>query len=318
MSIAILCGKDTEQAHHYQPYAKSFSTAITNADPMISVQTWPDITHPNDVEMALVWDYAAGELNKLHQLKCIVSLGAGVDHIMSDDSLPTNIPVVRIVDKYMVQDITQYVVATTLHYIKRFDHWDKCATQGEWAKQPPFKLDNIKVGIMGLGNLGGAAAKALSQLGITVSGWSRKKKNLSFIQSFSGKGELELFLSQTDILVCMLPLTPSTENILNHETFSQLPFGSYVINLGRGNHLVDNDLLGALETGQIAGATLDVFRQEPLPKNHPFWQHPNIRITPHIASVTNPKTAAKQIIENYHRLQLGKRLLHEVDIKAGY
>ena len=182
----------------------------------------------------------------------------------------------------------------------------------------PFNFLDKTVGIMGLGFLGTHTAKTLHSLGVKVIGWSQSPKQLSEIRYFAGAGEFKDFLAQTDILVCMLPLTPNTQNILNLNNFNCLPKGAYLINIGRGEHLVENDLLAALDSGQLTGACLDVFRQEPLPPEHPFWLHPRIRVTPHIASVTNPATALPQILENYRRMRAGEPLLNCVDVQKGY
>ena len=171
---------------------------------------------------------------------------------------------------------------------------------------------------MGLGQLGADAAKKLYQLGFQVTGWSRTPKKVDGVQSFAGDGALNDFLSLANVLICLLPLTPATKGILNYKTFEKLPAGSYLINVARGAHLVEQDLLEALETGRISGACLDVFQVEPLPVGHPFWNHPKIIITPHISSLTYPKAVVPQIVENYHRTKLGKPLLNQVDIERGY
>jgi glyoxylate/hydroxypyruvate reductase len=176
----------------------------------------------------------------------------------------------------------------------------------------------VRVGIMGLGHLGSDAAVKLRALGFAVSGWSRTARQMESVRCFAGAGELESFLAQADILICLLPLTPATEGILNRETFSKLPRGAYLINAARGDHLVEEDLLDALESSQVGGACLDVFRKEPLPESHPFWKHPCVTLTPHVASLTYPKAVAPQIVENYRRVRAGKPPLHAVDIGRGY
>jgi glyoxylate/hydroxypyruvate reductase A len=171
---------------------------------------------------------------------------------------------------------------------------------------------------MGLGQLGKDAAKKLSYLGFPVSGWSQTPKDIEGVKCFAGDKALEDFLSQARILICMLPLTPKTKGILNHKTFAKLPAGAYIINIARGQHLIENDLLAALDSGQLGGACLDVFEVEPLPEDHPFWSHPKILVTPHISSITYPQTVAPQIIENYQRAKTGDPLLHVVDMERGY
>jgi glyoxylate/hydroxypyruvate reductase A len=176
----------------------------------------------------------------------------------------------------------------------------------------------MQIGIMGLGQLGKDAAKKLAYLGFPVSGWSQTPKDIEGVTCLAGDDALDHFLSQTRILICMLPLTPKTKGILSQKTFAKLPAGAYLINIARGRHLIEKDLLTALDSGHLAGACLDVFEVEPLPEDHPFWSHPKIFITPHISSLTYPKTVAPQIIENYRRTITGNPLLHVVDVERGY
>lgn len=318
MAMLLICGRNKTEAKTYNWFIRDCIQGIQQNDAEIELRVWPDVGNHDDIQFAMVWRHPPGELQRYPNLKCIASLGAGVDHILSDPHLPLHVPIVRVVDKHMAVDITQYVVAMTLSYIKRLTHWQQCQQQNRWCKQPPFNFAQRQIGIMGLGFLGKKAANALHDLGLHVTGWSRTKKVSDKIQCFSGTQEFELFLSQSDVLICMLPLTSQTENILNKDTFTHLPFGAYLINLARGHHLVEADLLAALESGQLSGACLDVFRQEPLPKKHPFWTHPKIQVTPHIASVTNPLTIAPQLVENYHRALKGFELLNQVDITRGY
>ena len=182
----------------------------------------------------------------------------------------------------------------------------------------PQNLGDITVGVMGLGKIGSAVAIRLHQLGFQVLGWSRRTKSIAGVQVFIGQQQRTDFLAASKILVCLLPLTAETENILNSETLAQLPQGAYVINVARGNHVVEEDLLSLLNNKHLAGACLDVFRQEPLPQGHPFWSHPQITVTPHIASLTNPVSVALQIVDNYRRLYAGQPLLNQVDIQQGY
>jgi glyoxylate/hydroxypyruvate reductase A len=171
---------------------------------------------------------------------------------------------------------------------------------------------------MGLGHLGADAALKLRALGFAVAGWSRSAKQVEGVRSFAGDSDLDLFLAQADILVCLLPLTPATRGILNRRTLAALPKGAYVVNAARGEHLVEEELLEAIESGHLSGACLDVFRKEPLPETHPFWSHPRVTVTPHVASLTYPKAVAPQIVENYRRVCAGRPPLHAVDIRRGY
>lgn len=317
MAILILTEADKNEPEIFKWFFDKWKKALNELDPNIEVRVWPNVGDPKDILLILAWRYPYGELNNYPNLKCITSIGAGVDHIMEDPKRPENIPVARIIDKNLERDMTQYVVASTLNYIKRFDHWADNQRKQLWKKDLPINFSSSQVGVMGLGFLGKNLAKALNQLGLHVSGWSHRKKNIEHVQCFEGK-DLQAFLSQANILICLLPLTPDTKNILNKQTLHYLPQGAFLINVARGNLLVDEHLLEALDSGQLSGACLDVFREEPLPKDHPFWNHPKIKITPHIASVTNPRSAASQIIENYHRILQGQELINTIDIKRGY
>ena len=266
--------------------------------------------------MALVTDWH--RLKNYHNLKCIASLGAGVDHIIGDPDLPEGVPVTRVVEYSMAQSMSEYVVLSVLNYCRQFDAYQADQAKKQWHPRRPLLAQDMGIGIMGLGRLGADAAKKLSYIGFPVAGWSQTPKNIAGIQSFAGDDALAGFLSRSQILICLLPLTPVTKGILNRKTFEQLPVGAYLINVARGQHLVENDLLQALDSGQLAGACLDVFEVEPLPEDHPFWVHPKIRVTPHISSLTFSKAIAPQIIENYRRTKTGKPLMNVVDLKRGY
>ncbi len=287
-------------------------------EPGIDIRVWPEVGNSSEIEFALCWNHPPGELIKYKNLTCIASLGAGVDHLTRDPDLPDGVPVTRVVENSMAQSMSEYVVLSALNYCRQFDAYRSDQHQSLWHPRRPRLAEDTHIGIMGLGQLGSDAAKKLSHLGFTVSGWSRTPKNINGVQCFAGEDGFVDFLSRSQILICLLPLTPSTKGILKRKTFDQLPKGAYVINVARGQHLVENDLVEALDSGRLAGACLDVFDVEPLPKNHPFWSHPKIKITPHISSITFPKAVAPQIIENYRRAKTGRPLLNVVDLKRGY
>lgn len=287
-------------------------------EPGIEIRVWPEVGNSREVEFALCWNHPPGELSKYKNLKCIASLGAGVDHLTRDPHLPDSVPVTRVVEESMAQSMSEYVVLSVLNYCRQFDAYRADQDQRHWQPRKPRLAEDTLIGIMGLGQLGSDAAKKLRYIGFRVSGWSRTPKNINGVQCFAGKDGFENFLSRSQILICLLPLTPSTKGILNRKTFDQLPDGAYVINVARGQHLVENDLIAALDSGRLAGACLDVFDVEPLPVSHPFWRHPKIKVTPHISSITFPKAVAPQIIENYRRAKTGRPLLNVVDLKRGY
>lgn len=317
MSLAIIVGRNAEDQKNFPWFIQSFRQSFLKLQPDLSIEVYPDITNYEKVDFVTVWRHPAGIWNLFPHLKCVAALSAGVDHIILDADLPENIPIVRVMDPAMATDITQYVVAIVLSIIKKLDCWQSAQREKQWNKQPPFNLAHKTIGILGLGFLGSQAASALDYLGLKVIGWSNSLKNLN-IKNFVGQEQLLSFLAQTDILICMLPLTTATRNILNKQLFSHLPQGAYLINVGRGEHLVEKDLLEALNSGHLSGACLDVFVEEPLPNKHPFWDHPQIKVTPHIASVTNPETAAQQIYDNYCRMLVNQPLLNRVDRLKGY
>ena len=217
--------------------------------------------------------------------------------------------------------MTEYVLLAVLNHYRQFDKYRAYQEKREWIREsiPPIpRRSEVRVGIMGLGQLGGDAAVKLRHLGFQVGGWSLTPKDIDGIRSFHGDQQFNEFLSKTNILVCLLPLTPKTRNILNRNSFDKLPRGAYLINVARGEHLVEEDLFEALDRKQLSGACLDVFRTEPLCKDHPFWTYPQIIVTPHISSWTDRESVAPQIIENYRRVKTGEKLLNEVDIERGY
>ncbi len=309
MAILILCaGEDPE------PWVLS----LREQDPNCDIRVWPNVGHPRDVLLALVWNHPRGELARYPNLRCIASMGAGVDHILSDPALPRGVPITKVVDKSLTSSMVEYVVLSVLDFSRDMQKYRADQRERRWAPRFPRPRDQLGVGIMGLGELGGACARKLSDMGYKVLGWRRTACSLEGVATFWGEDQLGNFLAGTDVLVCLLPLTPETEGILNKETFRRLRPGAFLINVARGRHLVEEDLLEALEKGQLSGARLDVFSQEPLPSDHPFWAHPRIQLTPHISSLTEPKAVAPQILENYRRVCRSIEPLNRVDPHRGY
>lgn len=296
----------------------SWAKHLSSLAPDIDIRVWPDAGNPEEIEFALSWHHPPGELNKFKNLKCIASMGAGVDHILADPQLPEGVPITRVVEHSMAQSMSEYVVLAVLNFCRQFDKYRADQAQNQWHPCRPLLAEGLNIGIMGLGQLGQDAAKKLGYLGFPVTGWSRTPKEIAGLKSLAGQDKLDDFLSLSRILICMLPLTPKTAGILNQRIFGKLPAGAYLINVARGQHLVENDLIAALDSGQLAGACLDVFEVEPLPQDHPFWRHPKIIVTPHISSITFPRAVAPQIIENYLRIKSGKRPVNRVDMDRGY
>ena len=292
--------------------------ALLAAESNLQVYTYHDEHDKGTIDMALVWKHPQGTLADYANLKCIASSGAGVDFIFEDPDAPTHLPITRVVDEFLAKDMSEHVLAVILSYLKHLGRYRVDQTNKIWRPIQYHRIADFKVGILGLGALGQALAKDLVKFGFAVQGWSNSRKSIEGVWSFAGQVELGQFLETTEILVCLLPLTKETSGILNERLFLQLPKGAYVINVARGGHLVDEDLLEMLDNGHLSGAGLDVYHQEPLNADHPFWEHPKIHMTPHYASVSDTDSVVPQIIENYRRLQAGEPLLNLVSKSKGY
>ena len=285
--------------------------------PELDIRVWPDTGPVVDIDVALVWQPPPGELRRFPNLKLIISRVMGVDHLLQDPALPS-VPLARIVDPSIVTQMAEYVCLAVLHYHRHIDDYERQQRERCWRRLPLAETARRTVGLLGLGAIGSHAVRQLTALGFPVLAWSRSPKTLEGVDCFHGPEGFEPFLRRSTVLVCLLPLTGETKGIIDAATLALLPVGAYVVNCARGGHLVEEDLLAALDRGHIAGATLDVFQREPLPADHPFWTHPKIRVTPHIAGITNPRTTAPQIVENIRRLSKGLPLLNPVDRVRGY
>jgi glyoxylate/hydroxypyruvate reductase A len=297
---------------------RGWAAELARRLPGAEVRVWPEIGNPDDIEFCVGWAFPPGSLRKFSNLKALQSLGAGVDHVFLDPDLPETLPIARIVDPSMTEDMTQWVVLNVLRFHKQDVEYRQLQAEGRWHELPPPAWQSRRVGVMGLGELGGHALRRLQQFGFPIAGWSRTAKPMEGIETFAGADGLRPFLARTDIVVVLLPLTPATEDLLNRERLSWLPHGAFVINGGRGRLLVDEDLVALLDAGHLGGAALDVFRREPLEPSHPFWRHPKVVITPHVSALTRAETAAPQIVENYRRALTGRPLLHPVDRHRRY
>ncbi len=309
--MALLFKSDTDRADIWQD-------AIAKLMPDLEFRIWPEIGEPADIEYALIWNPPKGALAELPNLKVIFSMGAGIDHLASDPDLPADIPVVRMVDEGLTLGMTEFVVMAVLRHHRRIHDYEAQQRQKRWEQIITPLAPDRKVGILGLGVLGSDAAEKLAYLGFDVAGWSRTQKSLPGIECFSGEEGLRTFLRRTEILVCLLPLTESTKGILKAENLSLLPQGACLINVARGGHMIPEDVLAALDSGQLAAATLDVFPEEPLPASSPFWEHSKVLVIPHCASVTLPTTAAAKVVEGIEAARSGKPLQNVVDFERGY
>lgn len=297
--------------------AQAWRRALLHRLPDLDFRTWPDTGDLAEIDAALVWRVPPGLLRTLPNLKAVLSLGAGVDAMLADPTLP-ELPLCRLIDRSLTRMMSEFVFLLVLKYHRGLDVYAAQQRQALWRFHLPPVPQATRVGILGLGELGTDAARMLAGHGFTVRGWSRSKKQLPGIECYAGAAELAEFLGQTDILVCLLPLTADTAGILDARLFAQLPQGARLINVARGRHLVEPDLLDALESGQLAHASLDVLREEPLPAAHPFWRHPRIDLTPHVASFSEPEIAADGVAENLRRLRDGRPLRNVVDRQRGY
>ncbi len=266
--------------------------------PRWEVISLKNATAPEEIDFAVVWRPRTGDLADFPNLKAIVSIGAGIDHVLADARRPKGVPIIRTVGRDLTQRMQEYVALHVLRHHRDMPRQLQAQAEGEWHSIVVPVASNRTVGVMGLGNLGAAAARVLMRVGFKTRGWSRSAKELDGVDTFVGKAEHDRFLDGCEILVNLLPLTPETSGILNSSLFAKLPLGACVINCARGPHLVENDLLAALGTGQIRQATLDVFHQEPLPADHPFWSHPAVTVTPHVASRIDAETGSRLIAQN--------------------
>lgn len=291
---------------------------LRDAIPGLDFRVWPDVGDPGQVEAAIVWKAPQGELRKYPNLKLIINLGAGVDSIVQDRSLPAGIPIVRIADPDMSRMMAQFVLAAVLRHYRDFVSFARAQKERRWHYIHPREAPTCSVGVMGLGNLGAMAASELARQGLKVAGWARSPKSIEGVESFHGKSGLAPFLARTEILAVMLPLTPETEGILDAHALGLLPRGAKLINVGRGRLMDEEALIAAIRSGHIAEATLDVFQTEPLPSDSPLWAFDQVLVTPHLASVAIPRTAARQVAENLRRVKAGEPLINVVDPQRGY
>ena len=298
-------------------HPQSLSNALKSLDPELNIEIGPEnVKNPSAVQFAVDWKNPEGHLLNYPNLKAISSYGHGVDNLLSDTKLPYGIPIVRLKDESMANLMSEYLLAVVLLQRRQFLEYAKNPEFSEWGTSKYHPGNQI--GILGLGYLGQASAKVFLKMGFNVAGWSRRMKQIDGISCFSNTYGLKKMLTQTDYLINLLPNTSATQDLLNYQTLSTLKRGAYVINVGRGQTLVDKDLTDLLDCGHLSGACLDVFRTEPLPEDHQFRNHNKILITPHNSSTTRAESAAKQILENYRRAISGKKLLNIVDIKHGY
>ncbi|HID9396523.1 TPA: glyoxylate/hydroxypyruvate reductase GhrA [Serratia marcescens] len=309
---------------YYHPLfnAQEWLAGIKQRLPQAEIREWQR-GDERPADYALVWRPPHEMLANRRDLKAVFALGAGVDAILDQErkhpgTLPAGVPLLRLEDTGMAQQMQEYALSYALRYFRRFDEYQALQQRQEWQPLDPHSLDDFTIGILGAGVLGQSVARKLTEFGFRVRCWSRSAKQINGVQSFAGEAQRAAFLDGVKLLINLLPNTPETVGILNCELFAQLSTGAYLINIARGAHLVEADLLAALEQGQLAAATLDVFAREPLPQDHPFWRHPRVTITPHIAAITLPQQAMDQIAANIRALEAGHAPAGVVDRQRGY
>ncbi|APZ47719.1 glyoxylate/hydroxypyruvate reductase A [Polaribacter reichenbachii] len=296
------------------PWKKELETKLPNE----TIEVYPNVKNNKNVEFVICWKPKKHILKKIPNIKVIHSVGASIDHIINSQTVKKDQIITRIVDEKLSDDMWEFLLTIVLSELKNMNRYAAQQNQKLWQQLAYRSINNTTVSILGLGKIGSYVAQKFAQIGFNVKGWSNSAKQIENVTSFSGENEFNLCLNNSDFLINLLPLTPKTKGILNTKTFQQLPKNAFIINVGRGEHLITKDLIHQLNNDTLSGAFLDVFNKEPLPKEHPFWQHSKIQISPHIASLTNVKTATNQIIENYKRFLNNEHLLNVVSLKKGY
>lgn len=297
--------------------ATEWTAALTRHYPGLEVRQWPETGAVEEIEYALIWASPDGFLHDLPALRVVFSLGAGVDHLMGSE-VPDRVELIRMVDAALSEGMIEYIVYHVLRRHRRMADYERQQAAADWRIHPQRRPGERKIGLLGLGELGGACARTLSGLGFDVAGWARSSREIPGVTAVSGDDGLDWLLGRSEIVICLLPLTAQTRGILNGSLFARMPPGSTLINAARGQHLIEEDLLIALGEGRLGHAVLDTFHEEPLPADHAFWQHPHITVTPHMASLTNPETGAEAVARGIRADRAGEPIPHRVDRSRGY
>ena len=309
MALLIKPGRDP---------AENWAKAIAAEVPDLDIRLWPDAGDRDEVEFLVMGNLPPGELASFKNLKFIAMTKAGVDEILRDPDLPDGVPIVRSANTGRAATMAAWATYHVIRHHRHFDQYRENQGRQTWARLDYRSPEEFRVGLMGIGNLGGKIARTLAGLNYAVAGWSRSPKDMAGVESFAGPDALEPFLKRSDIVISILPSTPATDDILNAETLALLPQGAYVINVGRGNAVDEDALLAAIDSGHLAGAALDVYKVEPLPDGHRFWSHPKITMTPHYSCNGRAVHGAGIVIENIRRVRAGEAIIGTVDREAGY
>lgn len=298
--------------------AEQWLAALRAALPDDEFRIWPELGAAAEIDFAMVWQLPHGVLATLPNLLAISSLGAGVDALLADPDLPPGVPITRLIDPLMSDRMAEYVTATVLHYHLGLDVYGQQQAREHWRRHAAVDAPDRTVALLGLGQMGRRCAERLGPLGFNLLGWSRSARTLDGVRCSHGSDALAPVLRAAEIVVLLLPLTDQTTDLMDRAAFAAMPAGSYLINCSRGEIVVGEDLLAALDHGHLAGATLDAFRVEPLPAGDPLWRHPKVRVTPHIASLSAIHTAALILADQVRRARSGAPLRDLVDVGGGY
>lgn len=294
------------------------ASMLRNALPDVELAVWPQVVDHDKVRYVVAWNPPEGFFAHFSRLQAVFALGAGVDRLLARPDLPRHIPVIRLTDAGMAQQMAEYALYGVLRYQRNFDVYQQQQARHDWKPLPPKLPHEVRVSVLGLGAIGSVVAKTLAGLGYTVSGWSRRLKELPGVACYHGRQELEALLNKTDILVSVLPSTPETRGLLSRERLARLPHGAALINAGRGEQLDQEALLKMLVAGHLRFAQLDVFVNEPLAPESPLWDRHDVIITPHIAAITLLGPAVQQIAGNLGALQRGEVPAGLVDRTQAY
>ncbi|MCM5571489.1 glyoxylate/hydroxypyruvate reductase A [Burkholderiaceae bacterium FT117] len=303
-------------AHPEAEARERWCAALSQLLPAASVEGWRPGAEPADY--AVSWYPEPGFFGGQTRLRALFSAGAGVDHLLRHPDLPSALPIVRLEDAGMAEQMVEYCLHEVLRVQRRVNDYEALQRERRWEELRSLRREELPIGVFGLGVLGEQVARAFAALGYPVRGFSRSPKAIDGVECFDDRHGLRAFLEGCRVLVLLAPLTPDTRDLFDAERLGWLPQGAWLVNVARGGLVVDEALLAAADSGRLAGATLDVFREEPLPAAHPFWGHPRIRMTPHVSAVTLPEVSARQVAAKIEALERGEPVSGLVDRRRGY